>query len=53
MATLVPGEVSDDEHDLVAWTDSDWAGDVNAWRSTSGGPTTYSGTVPTCTVWQT
>ena len=45
MATLVPGEVSDDEHDLVAWTGSDWARDLNARRSTSGGPTTYSGPV--------
>ena len=29
----------------MAWTDSDWAGDVNARRSTSGGLITYSGTV--------
>ena len=45
MAALVPRGVSEDECDLVAWTDSDWAGDVNARRSTSGGLITYRGTV--------
>ena len=29
----------------MAWTDSDWAGDVNARRSTSGGLIIYRGTV--------
>ena len=41
MAALVPWGVSEDECDLVAWTDSVWAGDVNARRSTSGGLITY------------
>ena len=45
MAALVPWGVSEDECDLVAWTDSDWAGDVNARRLTSGGLITYRGTV--------
>ena len=45
MAALVPRGVSEDECDLVAWTDSDWAGDVNARRSTSGGLITYRSTV--------
>ena len=45
MAALVPRRVSEDECDLVAWTDSDWAGDVNTRRSTSGGLITYRTTV--------
>ena len=41
MSALVPRGVSEDEYDLVAWTESDWAGDSNARRSTSGGLITY------------
>ena len=41
MAALVPRGVTEDECDLVAWTDSDWAGDVSARRSTSGGLITH------------
>ena len=45
MVVLVPRGVPDDDQDLVAWTDSDWAGDADSRRSTSGGLITYRGTV--------
>ena len=40
---LVPRGLPADDHELVAWTDSDWAGDANSRRSTSGGVIVYRG----------
>ena len=40
---LIPREQSATEPVLTAWTDSDWAGDVQARKSTSGGVITYCG----------
>ena len=44
-AILVPRGVSQDQGELVTWTDSDWAGDVGSRRSTSGGFVTCRGAV--------
>ena len=40
---LVPRGVPPDVQELVAWTDSDWAGDVDSRKSTSGGAIVYRG----------
>ena len=40
---LVPRGLPADVQELVAWTDSDWAGDVDTRRSTSGGAIVYRG----------
>ena len=44
-ALLIPREVTADENVLTAWTDSDWAGDVDTRKSTSGGFVVYRGAV--------
>ena len=40
---LVPRDVPEQDQELVAWTDSDWAGDIESRRSTSGGYVSYRG----------
>ena len=40
---LVPRGVPAEVQELVAWTDSDWAGDVDSRKSTSGGAIVYRG----------
>ena len=42
---LIPRGIPEEDNTLVAWTDSDWAGDVASRRSTSGGFITYRGAV--------
>ena len=45
LENLIPHGVPADDHDLVVWTDSDWAGDIASRRSTSGGLIVYRGAV--------
>merc|ERR1711973_870084 len=44
---LIPRDVPEEENNMTAWTDSDWAGDVASRRSTSGGFIMYRGAVLT------